>query len=572
MNKRITSIVLALLMVLLIIPVAASAGTGITSWEALQSAIDGASDGDTIKLTQDLKASSSDGPILINKDNDITLDLNGKTLDRGLKSAVEEGNVIIVDTSANVQIIDSVGGGKITGGNSSGNNGSDGQGGGIFINQCGSITLKNLTITGNKAYYGGGIGSQCSIEINDGMVISNNVGRAGGGIYAFTDQLTVKGGEIKNNDGPGIELGPWTNLLMTGGTISGNQSYWGGGIWCDSPAEDIVIGGSAVIYGNGNGEGLDSNFCNNFSGDTSRNPDGWMFTLTDYKDNFKVGLTPAVGKLTAKIANVSEDAYKHFSLDNDKTEMKYNTGNGYIEFIAHDFSFEANGNVLKATCSHADCKFHSSPLLLTLLPVEDKEYDGEIAFAEFDENQADKWEEVFTLRPYAKYEAIEGSIEDFYPVEVGKYKAFYTFEDYTLSVEFSITEASAPEYKIIEGAKSTWNLNEDENPTFRSDAPFDKFVCVEIDGEEIDPSNYTKSEGSTIITLKQAFAAKLAPGKHTINIVSTDGNAETIFYIEEEKLVPTNGENVETLISAVAILGIAAGSTVLYVKKNREDD
>lgn len=126
-------------------------------------------------------------------------------------------------------------------------------------------------------------------------------------------------------------------------------------------------------------------------------------------------------------------------------------------------------------------------------------------------------------------------------------------------------------YKVIEGANSTWVIEDGENPAFRSNADFSKFVRVELDGKVLDPANYTAKSGSTIITLKPEFAAKLAPGKHTINIVSSDGSASTVFYIEEV-IANTDGFTLSeaTMSSAFVGIGIVGLSVVFFELKKKK--
>ncbi|WP_028264418.1 exo-alpha-sialidase [Atopobium fossor] len=64
---------------------------------------------------------------------------------------------------------------------------------------------------------------------------------------------------------------------------------------------------------------------------------------------------------------------------------------------------------------------------------------------------------------------------------------------------------------------------------FVSEASYDKFKEVCIDGKVVDSSNYSSKSGSTEITLKGAYLKTLAPGNHTLAIVSNDGAATVAF-------------------------------------------
>ena len=95
-------------------------------------------------------------------------------------------------------------------------------------------------------------------------------------------------------------------------------------------------------------------------------------------------------------------------------------------------------------------------------------------------------------------------------------------------------------YKIIDGADSKWTQNTDGTLVIRGDGAFAKFRSVKVDGNVIDPSNYTVTEGSTIITLKADYLKTLSTGSHTFELVWTDGSATTNFTIAAK---PDNGDN-----------------------------
>ena len=59
----------------------------------------------------------------------------------------------------------------------------------------------------------------------------------------------------------------------------------------------------------------------------------------------------------------------------------------------------------------------------------------------------------------------------------------------------------------------------------RSNAALSKFKEVRVDGVTIDSSNYTLTEGSTIVTFKDSYLKTLSEGEHTLKIISNDGFA-----------------------------------------------
>ena len=118
--------------------------SGITDWAALQTAL---TNGGVIKLTQNITATSTDAALTVPQGKTVVLELNGFTINRNLTEAAANGSVII--NNGTLAITDTEGG-KIIGGNTTGN------GGGILNN--GTLTLYGGEITGNKAAgQGGGV-------------------------------------------------------------------------------------------------------------------------------------------------------------------------------------------------------------------------------------------------------------------------------------------------------------------------------------------------------------------------------------------------------------------------------
>ncbi len=109
------------------------------------------------------------------------------------------------------------------------------------------------------------------------------------------------------------------------------------------------------------------------------------------------------------------------------------------------------------------------------------------------------------------------------------------------------------DYSIIEGANSVVNSNALK---IKADGEFSKFTGVKVDGEIVDSSNYTATEGSTIIEFKADYLKTLDAGEHTVSVVFTDGEAITKFEIVEDKNTNNNtdkNENNDNLVTDVEI-------------------
>ena len=87
-------------------------------------------------------------------------------------------------------------------------------------------------------------------------------------------------------------------------------------------------------------------------------------------------------------------------------------------------------------------------------------------------------------------------------------------------------------YSIISGANSEWTRGTSAGISIVSDAPFDKFESVKVDGTVIAAENYTAVSGSTKVTLAPAYLETVGVGTHSIEVVSNDGSASANFTVK----------------------------------------
>ena len=154
-----------------------AASPAITTWSALQEAITGAGETPTtITLTQSLTATDQDSYLEIKKGQDITIDLAGHTLDRGLKN--QNGR----------------------------------QNGHIISINCANLTLKNGTLTGGNAgsYLGGGAimvssvvyspnmeGKESSLTLENCTFKDNSCSECGGAVCFYGSNLKISAAHLK---------------------------------------------------------------------------------------------------------------------------------------------------------------------------------------------------------------------------------------------------------------------------------------------------------------------------------------------------------------------------------------
>ena len=107
----------------------------------------------------------------------------------------------------------------------------------------------------------------------------------------------------------------------------------------------------------------------------------------------------------------------------------------------------------------------------------------------------------------------------------------------------TVTLTVTVQYDILDGADSSWTENEDGSLAIRGSGAISKFLRVLVDGTVVDPSNYTVTEGSTIITFKPEFLKTLPEGSHTFELVWTDGTASTSFTVARNTSGNNGGNN-----------------------------
>lgn len=111
-------------------------------------------------------------------------------------------------------------------------------------------------------------------------------------------------------------------------------------------------------------------------------------------------------------------------------------------------------------------------------------------------------------------------------------KKYFSDKDGTKEIAKADTVTAKLPPKITAGDGAAVTQGEKKELTFTSDASFADFVRVELDGTAPEEKNYTKREGSTIITLNRDFVAALSVGEHTLAIVSQHGTATAKFTVK----------------------------------------
>ena len=89
---------------------------------------------------------------------------------------------------------------------------------------------------------GGGVFTNMTLTISDGITITGNKSEQGGGIYTYDEDITINGGNITGNTatyGGGVyHIGDYrtcdTLTISGSATITGNTATDGGGVYVES--------------------------------------------------------------------------------------------------------------------------------------------------------------------------------------------------------------------------------------------------------------------------------------------------------------------------------------------------
>lgn len=107
-----------------------------------------------------------------------------------------------------------------------------------------------------------------------------------------------------------------------------------------------------------------------------------------------------------------------------------------------------------------------------------------------------------------------------------------------LGAENTVTVNFVAPKTILNGDDSQWVTESETGAPIRVDADPEDLVEVYVDGELVDPKNYTVTRGSTIITFTPEFLSTLEIGTHDVSIAFTDARAITTLTITDEPTLP----------------------------------
>ena len=170
------------------------------------------------------------------------------------------------------------------------------------------------------------------------------------------------------------------------------------------------------------------------------------------------------------------------------------------------------------------------------------------------------------LEAIAATAAANGRVECWHCTACDKYFADANGKT-ELTAENTVTEKVPP--SIIQGSDARWKKGESSTLTFRSNAAFEDFAEVLVDGAVLPSESYEKrnGEGNIIVELRESYLEQLAEGEHTLAIRSASGDATTHFTVEA---APDETHPVSWWVYAAALGAFAIGTCVAVISFRRK--
>ena len=170
------------------------------------------------------------------------------------------------------------------------------------------------------------------------------------------------------------------------------------------------------------------------------------------------------------------------------------------------------------------------------------------------------------LEAIAATAAANGRVECWHCTACDKYFADANGKT-ELTAENTVTEKVPP--SIIQGNDARWKKGESSTLTFRSNAAFEDFAEVLVDGAVLPSESYEKrnGEGNIIVELRESYLEQLAEGEHALAIRSASGDATTHFTVEA---APDETHPVSWWVYAAALGAFAIGTCVAVISFRRK--
>ena len=534
-------------------------------------------DGDMLK---GLKAVTDGGTIALGanatwniKDSDWPAAVNTLTIDLGIHALL--GDVVVpagktVNIFGRLNSISGVGNGRVE------NN--------LTIN--GSAVLYEIVTVNGKVTDNGSLTIYGkSVKIPGEMVINGSV-EISGGTY----------GKISGSGTGGITGGTFANAVPSNLMPAGYTSPKQGDVYVVAPnveARVKTINGAVSFSRNGGNyvefyKG-DAQAANNYSFQFAVAPVDGLKSIA-YLEPEQITTTPITGytydPATGRVV-ISKDSVKGIL-------NSFAAGRGYLQFnfdvggspvlvevpinVYPGVSFDPTYYVIDSfqpvvftltTCPSAS-KSYDEPAYITVDLKDGEDPSAKLLSAS---NYTVSGNKITLNTSYLNYLSAGAHNFDFwYDMDFGKTVRLRC--TVTVSVDYKVIEINNVNlYKDKNQANVNWYQYSGKTLSFTANGDPNKFTGVRVDGRLIPAGNYSviknTAEGTTTVGLYPGYLATLAYGKHSIDIVFTDGFASAEFSVLNASASPKTGDT-NNLALWAGVLVLSGAAVVALIPKKRK--
>lgn len=570
------------------------------------------SDTAVIRLTGDIEITA-----FMAVSRPVTIDLNGHLLKTtsgvsNLIHVTQNGELTLIDSNPNAvhkfdksnalwkladettaeENIIEVKGGALTGGTGTGEAGNT-CGGGIYVRKGGTLLMRGGNIVGCTAREGGGVHVEAGgrFEMSAGTITGCTAGQEEG--KTANGVFIAAGGRFTQSPGAQITgevIGAYTVTFQSeGGSEVASQIR--ANTPADQPADPTKEGYTFIGWYNGESEW---NFETPVATDLTLTA---KWQLNQYTITFDTAggsevpsITQDYGTAITPPAAPTRTGYTFAGWNReiptampagDMTITARWTENRVIVIIRPDDSkdepdpgtihqwgpWRSNGDGTHTRrCTASGCSDQQNGKCYGGTPNCTQRASCILCGAKYGKTDPTRHASLEKLEAIAATAAANGRVECWHCTACDKYFADANGKT-ELTAENTVTEKVPP--SIIQGSDARWKKGESSTLTFRSDAAFEDFAEVLVDGAVLPSESYEKrnGEGNIIVELRESYLEQLAEGEHTLAIRSARGDATTHFTVEA---APDETHPVSWWVYAAALGAFAIGTCVAVISFRRK--
>ena len=570
------------------------------------------SDSAVIRLTGDIEITA-----YMTVQRAVTIDLNGHLLKTtsgvsNLIHVTQNGELTLVDSNPNAvhkfdksnalwklaaedaegENIVVIKGGAITGGTGTGEAGNT-CGGGIYVRKGGTLLMRGGNIVGCTARQGGGVHVENGgrFEMSAGTITGCTAGQEEG--KTANGVFIAAGGRFTQSPGAQITgevMGACTVTFLSDGE-SAAPSQICANTPADQPADPTKEGYTFIGWYNGESEwDFEAPVTTGLILTAKWQVNQYTITFKPENGGQDIVIKQDYGTAITAPANPTKTGYTFAGWDKtipstmpagDMTITARWTENRVIVIIRPDDSkdepdpgivhrwgpWRSNGDGTHTRrCTASGCFDQQNGKCYGGTPNCTQRASCILCGAKYGKTDPTRHASLEKLEAIAATAAANGRVECWHCTACDKYFADANGKT-ELTAENTVTEKVPP--SIIQGNDARWKKGESSTLTFRSNAAFEDFAEVLVDGAVLPSESYEKrnGEGNIIVELRESYLEQLAEGEHALAIRSARGDATTYFTVEA---APDETHPVSWWVYAAALGAFAIGTCVAVISFRRK--